>query len=494
MVMETLQIRLTKGLIEEIQKLVDKDIYSSVSEAVRDSVRRLVLGREDNIVVQEETPVKEKLDKEIKKQLQKPTGTLDFYPEDMAIKNAIFRKFSQVAENYNFKQIETPAFETLQLLTRKEGDEIKKQIFTLERKGDEAFGLRFDITVPAARMFVEKQKELSRPVKWYYLSRMWRYERPQQGRLREFYQYGTELFGSNKPEADAEIISLLIDSFKALNLTEKDFFIKINNRKLLEGLLKDTTDKNIFEIISIIDKKRKLTEEDFEKELKDLNLDQETIAKIKTIIEITDIKKIEKYCNNELAKQGLEELKQILQLLENKKQFIKLDLSTARGLAYYTGTVFEAFDIEEKFRALAGGGRYDKMIEMFKGEPTPATGWGLGYATLSLLLKQKNLLPKTDLTPDYFIAIINEEAIVPNSSSRAQTKQKAMEIASNLRKKYKVEINLMQRNLGKQFKYANKIGAKKVIIIGPDELKEGKVKVKDMQTGNEELVDISGLE
>ncbi len=486
MVMETLQIRLTKGLIGEIQKLVDKGIYGSISEAVRDAVRRLVLGKEEKIMVPEQEEakqVKEKLDKEIKKQLKRPTGTIDFYPEDMATRKAIFKKFMEVAEKYNFKQIETPAFESLALLTKKEGEEITKQIFTLEKKGDEEFGLRFDITVPAARMFIEKQKELARPVKWYYLTRMWRYERPQQGRLREFYQYGTELFGSNKPEADAEIISLLIDSFKALGLTEKDFFIKINNRKLLEGLLKELIEeKEVFEIIAIIDKKSKISEEEFDEELKKVKVSQEKINKIKEIIEIKELNKIKEYCKNDLAKQGLEELKSILSLLKTKKEFLRIDLSTARGLAYYTGIVFEAYDINERYRALAGGGRYDKMIEMFNGEPTPATGFGLGYATLSLLLKQKNLLPKTELSPDYFIAIVNDEA-----------KERAIEIADNLRKKYKVEIDLMQRNLGNQFKYANKIKAKKVIIIGPDELKQNKVKIKDMGTGKERIADISRL-
>lgn len=487
MVMETLQIRLTKGLIEEIQKLVDKELYGSISEAVRDAVRRLVLGKEDKIIVPEQKEevkqVKEKLEKEIKKQLKRPTGTIDFYPEDMATRKAIFRKFMEIAEKYNFKQIETPAFESLALLTRKEGEEITNQIFTLEKRGDEEFGLRFDITVPAARMFIEKQKEFARPVKWYYLTRMWRYERPQQGRLREFYQYGTELFGSDKPEADAEIISLLIDSFRILGLTEKDFFIKVNNRKLLEGLLNDFIEKKeVFGIIAIIDKKNKISEEEFNEELKRIKMSQEKINKIKKIIEVKDLNKIKEYCKNDLAKQGLEELKSILNLLKNKKEFLRIDLSTARGLAYYTGIVFEAYDINERYRALAGGGRYDKLIEMFNGEPTPATGFGLGYATLSLLLKQKNLLSKIDLSPDYFIAVVNDEV-----------KEKAMEIADKLRKNYKVEIDLMQRNLGNQFKYANKINAKKVIIIGPDELKQNKVKIKNMETGKESTIDISKL-
>ena len=481
--MQTLQIRLTKGLIEEIQKLVDKDIYSSLSEAVRDAVRRLVLGKEDKIVVPEAKETQKKLEKELKQQFKKPSGTVDFFPEDMAIRKSIFRKFMAVAEKYNFKQIETPAFESLNLLTRKEGEEIKQQIFVLEKKGEEEFGLRFDITVSAARMFIEKQRSLAKPVKWYYLTRMWRYERPQQGRLREFYQYGTELFGSSKPEADAEIISLLIDSFLAIGLTVKDFFIKINNRKLLEGLLKDFIEKNkVFEVINIIDKRSKISEEEFEEELKKIKVNEENINKIKTIIEIKDINEIKKYCKNELSKQGLEELQSILKLLKTKKEFLRIDLSTARGLAYYTGTVFEAYDINENYRAIAGGGRYDKMIEMFRGEPTPATGFGIGYATLSLLLKEKNLSPKIDLAPDYFVAIVNDEV-----------REKAIEIADKLRKKSKVEIDLMQRNLGNQFKYANNIKAKKVIIIGPDELKKNKVKIKDMDSGKEETIDISKL-
>ncbi len=489
MVMETMQIRLTKELVSELKLLVDLGLYGSPSEAVRDAVRRLVTGREAPIKSvpeakkEEVVKVEKKLEKEIKKQITKPTGTVDFYQEDMAIRKFIFRKFMGIAEKYNFKQIETPAFENLSLLTRKEGDEIKNQIFVLEKKGDEEFGLRFDITVPCARMFIEKQKELARPVKWFYLTRMWRYERPQQGRLREFYQYGTELFGSNKPEADVEIISLLIDSFLAVGLSSKDFFIKINNRKLLEGLLKDFVKENkIFEVIAIIDKKSKITDNEFNDELKKIGLNEESINKIKTIIEIKNLNEVKQYCKNDLSNEGLTELESIFRLLQNKKEFLRFDLSTARGLAYYTGIVFEAFDINQKYRALAGGGRYDKMIEMFNGEPTPATGFGLGYATLSLLLKDRKLLPNIDLSPDYFIVVINEEV-----------KEKAIEIASELRKKFKVDIDLMQRNIGNQFKYADKIKAKKTIIVGPDEVKEGKVKVKDMQTGKEELIDISKL-
>ena len=477
MVMQTLQIRLTKELINELNMFVGAGMYGSVSEAVRDSVRRLVTGRETPIKTlpgkEEVKEVIEKLDKEVKKQFQKAKGTVDFYPEDMELRKTIFRKFMKTAENYNYKQIEAPAFEELDLLTKKGGEEIKKQIFTLEQRGDETFGLRFDLTVSAARMFIEKQKELPKPVKWFYLTRMWRYENPQQGRLREFYQYGTELFGSSKPEADAEVISLVIDSLLSLGLKKDDFLVKINNRKLLEGLLNDIVNESqISDVIRVIDKKSKISDDEFTNELKKLNINEKNINEIKSILNINNLNQLKQ--TNNLSKQGLEELNAVIDLLKDKKEFIRVDLSTARGLAYYTGTVFECFDKEEKFRSIAGGGRYDDLIELFKGEKTPATGFGLGYSTLLLLLKEKNLMPTIELNPDYYIVVIGN------------VKQKAMELASKLRKKYKVDIDLSGRNVSNQFKYANTIKAKKVIVIGEDELKSGKFTVKDMKTGKEE--------
>src|SRR3989344_428679 len=194
---------------------------------------------------------------------QKPKGTQDFYPEDKALQNKIFNILRSVAQKYNFQEIESPAFENIEVLTKKEGEEITSQIFTLEKRGEEKFGLRFDLTVPAARMFIAKQKEIPKPVKWFYLSRMWRYEQPQTGRLREFYQLSAEIFGSDRPEADAEAISLLIDCFLALGLTANDFLVKINNRKLLQGIVAELVpQENITKVITLIDKKEKLSEQD----------------------------------------------------------------------------------------------------------------------------------------------------------------------------------------------------------------------------------------
>ncbi|MFC1730520.1 histidine--tRNA ligase [candidate division KSB1 bacterium] len=408
--------------------------------------------------------------------LQKPKGTRDYYPEEKAVMNKISDSLRKTSLKYGFKEIESPAFETIDLLSAKQGEEIKNQIFVLEKKGNEEFGLRFDLTVPFTRLFVEKQMELPKPVKWFGISRMWRYERPQAGRLREFYQLSVELFGSDKAEADAEIISLAIDCLKSLGLTKKDIVVRLNNRALLEDFIKSIGAKDVGEVFKAIDKKLKIPPAAFDEELKKAGLNDEQAKKVKSFIKIKDISKIK------IKSEALDNVKQVLDLLNDKKDFIELDLSTARGLAYYTGTVFEVFDRKGKLRSIAGGGRYDDMVELFGGQKTPATGFAVGFATLQLLLEEKKLLPKPGLGVDYYVAVVSDKE-----------RKKALKIAEKLRKNNSVEIDLMGRNLKKQLDYANKTKAKNVIIIGEEELKKGKLTVKDMKTGKEKKVSIDSL-
>jgi histidyl-tRNA synthetase len=394
---------------------------------------------------------------------------VDFYPEEKEVQNVIFSKLRDVSKRYDFSEVESPAFEDMGLLTAKSGEEIKTQIFNLEKKGSEEFGLRFDLTVPITRLFTEKQKELPKPVKWFGISRMWRYERPQAGRLREFYQLSIELFGSDKPEADAEIINLAIDCLLELGLTKDDFTVRINNRVVLEDFIKNLGIKDYEAVFRAVDKRSKISAEAFDEELKNAGLNDDQAGKIKEFLEIKDVNQIKE------GSQGLDNLKQVLNLLESRKDLLELDLSTARGLVYYTGTVFEIFDKQGKFRALAGGGRYDNLVEVLGGQPCPATGFAIGYATLSLLLEEKGLIPKAELGPDYFIAIINEDV-----------KKDALELVSELRKKYSVDFDLAARNLSNQIKFADSINAKKLIVVGPDEIASGKFKVKDLSSGKEE--------
>ncbi|MBI4451692.1 histidine--tRNA ligase [Candidatus Woesearchaeota archaeon] len=405
-------------------------------------------------------------------------GMEDYYPQQKAAQQAIFAKLRQSAQRFGFLEVEPPAVETLSLLTAKSGEEVRQQIFVFDKKGSEELGLRFDLTVPMTRMFVAVAKQVPKPVKWFALQKMWRYEAPQKGRLREFSQLSVELFGSDKPEADAEIINLLIAGLTSLGLTEQDFYVKVNSRKLLEGLLTGIVPKSKFEAVTrLIDKSAKITETAFAEALLMEGLNQEEINDVRNIVTIkgswADVKAaIRKLRVSKEAEAGIQEVDSVLSLVDDK--CVVVDLSVARGLAYYTGMVYEVFDREGKFRAIAGGGRYDNLIELFGGEKTSACGAAIGEATLTLLLKEKGLLPDVKQGPDYYIAPVSESEIPA-----------AMKLAAKLREKNTVDVDLMRRKVGKQFDYANTINAAKVIVIGPDEIKKGVVKVKDMKTGNE---------
>ncbi|MBS3128760.1 histidine--tRNA ligase [Candidatus Woesearchaeota archaeon] len=403
--------------------------------------------------------------------IQKPKGTEDFYPEDEAVKQALFSQFRNVAQSFGFQEVSSPAFENFELLSQKEGEEIKQQIFTLEKRGDENFGLRFDLTIPNTRLFMQKQQELQKPVKWITCDRMWRYERPQKGRLREFYQMNMEIFGSQNPEADAEVITAALTFFQSLELTEKEFEVRLNNRKLLQGLLTELVgEKRLDEIIRLIDKREKMEVKEWEAAVKAAGV-KEVIALTK-ILDMTSLQDLEKIKKNDLAQEGFAELKQVYELLD--KNFVRIHLSTARGLAYYTSTVFEFFDKSGKYRALCGGGRYDKLVELFGGQPTPATGYAIGLSTLRLLLEDLGKLPQTKQRLDYYIAPLDKKFLL-----------QALTLASTLRKKSSVDVDLMQRSLGKQMSYAKAIGAENVIVIGDQEIKTKTVKIKNLKTGKE---------
>ncbi len=405
----------------------------------------------------------------------RPKGTEDFYPSQMAIRSRIFDSLRNTSQKYGYREVSTPAFESLGLLSKKEGEEIKEQIFTLEKRSKEEFGLRFDLTVPLTRMFMEQQKSLSKPVRWFALDRMWRYERPQKGRMREFYQLSVELFGADSLTADAEIVSLALDCLIDLGLTEKDIVLKLNDRKLLQALLLDIIPKGKLEaVIRLIDKRAKIPAEVFADELKKEGIDK--VSEIESLLD-SDLSSIDS--SKKEVRDALASITTLLELLGDKKKYVEFDLSTARGLSYYTGIVFEVFDRTGKYRSILGGGRYDNLVEMFGGQPTPATGFGIGYSTLSLLLEDKGLISADEAGPDYFIGALSEgQASI------------ALKLATKLRKKSTVEVDVMGRNVGNQLKYANKIKARKVIIIGEDEAKSGSAVVKDLETGKEEKISL----
>jgi histidyl-tRNA synthetase len=418
---------------------------------------------------------------------QRVKGTNDFFPSDFAALAHVIAMMSRACQKYGFSQVIAPSIETLKLLAAKSGEEVKEQIFLLEKKGSEELGLKFDLTVPMTRMFVSKQRELPKPVKWFSVDRMWRYEAPQKGREREFFQISIESFGSDKPEADAETINLCIDCLLATGLTPKDFTLRINHRKLLEGILMDIVPKGKLDAaLRIIDKGSRLEDQEYFAEMKKIGIDNVKAERAKHATEINGaIAEVEKKINqhlqlNETARQGLHNLKAVLGMVKHDN--VRVDLSIARGLAYYTGCVFEAHDSEGLFRALCGGGRYDQLVQLLGGEPCPATGFAIGYSTLSLLLQHRKRLPAAVPGPDYYIVPVTEDMI-----------PEALRIAHHLRANHTVDVDLLRRKISKQFDYANSIGTRKVIVVGPEELKSKKFTVKDMKTGKEEKKKLSEL-
>jgi histidyl-tRNA synthetase len=400
-------------------------------------------------------------------QFKKVKGATDFFPADETSQSSVFDAWDKVARRHAFQRVEPAILETMGLLTKKSGQEIKEQIFTLDKRSSEELGLRYEFTASLARMFIEKQKELPKPVRWHSIGRVWRYEQPQAGRQREFFQYDAEIFGSKSAECDAEIILLAIESLKSLGLKEGDFTVYINNRKLLQGILEPMlSDSGMDEALRLIDKREKISAEVFRSDAGKIGLDG---ARLVNILDM-DFTGLRPLLKTDLAKEGYAELEPCLKMLPSCARF---SLSTARGLAYYTGTVFEIFDKDKKYRALCGGGRYDGMVETFGGESTPATGFGMGYSTVSLLLRDKGLLSGEMPGPEYFVAVAGADVL------------EVMELVRKMRLRHSVSIDLNKRNLVNQLKYANAMKARKVIVIGPDELRQGSCKIKDMASGKE---------
>ena len=392
----------------------------------------------------------------------------DLYPEEKRIQNYLFNIFKTISLKYGYEEIEPPILESADIY-KKSGQEIPQQMYTFKDKSSRLLALRPETTPSIARMIQNKSLQL--PIKWFSISRCFRYEREQTGRAREFDQFNLDIIGSSSMQADAETIKTLIEILKALKLTKKDFFIRISNRKLIEDLLKSINIKNIKEVSRIIDKKDKLSEKDFKLALKDLKLSNQQILQLQKILKISSLNKIK------IQSQGLQELKELFSYLKSYKiqDYCRLDLSIMRGFDYYTSTVFEAFDSKKQFRAIAGGGRYDNLASF------PGVGYGLGDKILTLVLESKNKLPSLKKQIDYYIAPVSK-SIIP----------KAIQIAEKLRKNYTVEIDLLNRNLTKQIKYASSI-TQNLIIVGEKDLKNKKITLRNLKTGKEKKILISKL-
>ena len=403
-------------------------------------------------------------------------GFRDMYPEYMRARRIVFDKICSVARSFGFHEVDTPSVELLNLFRIKSGEEIVKQTFSFVDKGGREITLIPELTPSVARM-IAARKDLTKPVKWFSFPKMWRYEEPQSGRLREFYQFNADIFGVKDITADAEIMALAMEILDSLGLKNK-YVIKFSDRILMENILRSMGVENIEYAFRIIDKKDKISSEQFYQEMQkvmsDDNIDDIlSILKIKGDID-TVLSKLEHFKRSDT----LSALQDLLRAYEKTAVF---DLSIVRGLAYYTGIVFEAHDYKGELRAVLGGGRYDKVVELFGAQPTPAVGFGMGDAVLELLMRREGVWPEERIDVDYFVAII------------PGFRKEAIKVAMFLRKKgYRVDIELGERSIGKQMKYANKINARYAIIVG-EEIKRGEVVLKNMESGEQRIVKVEDL-
>lgn len=416
------------------------------------------------------------------KKIQTPRGTRDFLPEEMIKREFVINKIKQVFEKYGFDPLQTPAFESWDLLSAKQsgGEEIKQDIYYFKDKAGRELGLRFDLTVPLARV-IANNPQLVKPFRRYAIGRVWRYDRPQKGRYREFWQADVDSVGSKEMISDAEFIAIDVDVFKSLGF--KNFVVRINNRKVIEGLLEICNiDKNKYDIFRILDKLEKIGLEEVKKELNKLGVDSKKIIDFISIRGKPDktIEKAKKILkDSEIGTEGLNELEEVIKYCKMYDiiDYVEIDFSIARGLNYYTGIVYETtIKGFEGIGSVCSGGRYDKLVEIAGGESIPGVGLSFGIERIVDIMKEKNIFDSIKTKTKVFIVSVNNSV-----------RKDCIKLAQELRKNgINAQIDIMGRNIRKQLEYVDSLGIPYAIIVGPEEVKKNKYKLKDMKKGTEQ--------
>lgn len=405
-------------------------------------------------------------------------GFREFYPEDFARRNHVFRRWRQTASVFGFSEYDAPVLEPLELYKAKSGDEIETQLFSFTDKGGREVALRPEMTPTVCRLVGARANALKRPIKWFSIAEFFRYERMQKGRGRCFSQFNADIFGEAGPEAEIELIALLVQCLCAFGLTEQDFYVRLSDRNLwfyfLEALGLDAARAR--GVLGAIDKYEKLGDDAFKSYEEAFGaMDAALKARILSFLQVKSLASLEQV----IAELGSEKLagrladwRKLLGAMDamGLAHFVEVDLGVVRGLAYYTGFVFEAFDRKGELRALAGGGRYDDLVEKLGGPALPAVGFAIGDMTFSLLLEQRGLMPALVQAPDVYCVIGGE-----NERRSAFGDIHALRAAG-----FRVEYPLREVAFGKQFKAAAESGAKVALIYGPDELAKGVVKLRDL--------------
>lgn len=406
--------------------------------------------------------------------VQSVKGTRDFYPDQMAVRTWLYEVIRQVSERFGYQEYEGPFLEKIDLYAAKSGEElVNQQAFVFQDRGGEPVTLRPELTPTLARMVAQRQNELAFPLRWWSFGPFWRYERPQRGRTREFFQWNIDIIGVNNPEADAELLAVCAEFFKAIGLPSSKVKLLVNSRRLMDaslarfGLVGDLK-RTAFQLI---DRKDKLPLADWQKYALEQGLTVEQLEGIESIL-----------ADQDLWKQS-EELSRAFQLLEQVGlgEYVRFDPAIIRGLDYYTGIVFEAKDMDGG-RSILGGGHYDNLVAAVGGDPLPGVGFAMGDVMFGLVLEKYGLVPALPATPAQVLVTVFDD-------SRLQS---AFALANQLRQAgVRVVCYPEAAKLQKQFKYADRIGVRFVVVAGPDEETAGVITLKDLSERTQETLTLS---
>jgi histidyl-tRNA synthetase len=400
-------------------------------------------------------------------------GTRDYYPEEMAVRNFLYRTARKVSESFGYQEWDAPFLETIDLYAAKSGEElVKEQAFVFPDRGGDLITLRPELTPSLARLVAQRQRQLTYPLRWWSWGPFWRYERPQKGRSREFFQWNIDLIGVDTPEADAEMVAIAASFLREAGLAPRQVRVLVNNRKLVEdelAALGIPPDKRK-EIFQLIDRRDKLTPEGWHAYARDIGLDNRQLDGLKAFL-----------ADDQLWRKSHSMLRFFTAVDSlGVSEYVRFAPHVVRGLDYYTSVVWEAWDQDGEFRAILGGGRYDNLVSDVGGDPLPATGFAMGDLVASLVLKKFDCLPKKlGASPARVLVTVFDEASFQASYSlAAQLRSEGIDTAV-----YPEAVKL-----SRQFKYGDRMDMRLALVLGPDEQKSGQVAVKDLRTGEQHQV------
>jgi histidyl-tRNA synthetase len=399
-------------------------------------------------------------------------GTRDFYPEEMALRSWLYEKVRKVSQSFGYQEYEGPFLERIDLYAAKSGEElVNQQSYVFEDRGGDKISLRPELTPTLARMVAQRQQQLTYPLRWWSFGPFWRYEQPQKGRTREFFQWNIDLIGVNSAEADAEMIAIAASIFKEVGLGPDAVRIAINSRRMMDSEferlgISQEMKKTVFRVI---DRRDKMPSKEWEEYALSMGLTAEQLQGILTMQADPDLWK------------KSPDLVRAFEILERMglKDYVEFDPEVIRGLDYYTGIVFEA-QARNGGRAIFGGGHYDNLVAAVGGDPLPGVGFAMGDVMISIILRERNLVPEIKLAPaDVFVTVFDDLSLPDSFALSAELRAAGL----------KVSVYPEAAKLQKQLKYADRIAVRYVLIAGPDEQAAGQVTVKDLTSRTQETVE-----